>query len=138
MTVLRAWAARFASGGRFTPAAPQEDTGGPNVTWWPGEVNARFPVRVFQQEAPDPSEMGGAYGEIPSRPAQIPVVTFFHDQSIAMGEESFIAAIIPRAPNAAFPRGRMESFGPRANIARPAAVAYGSLFEYRGQTYGLG
>lgn len=138
MSTLAAWANRFATGGRFTPAAPQEDDGGPHLTMWPGEVNDRFSVRVFPQEAPDPSEMGGAYGEIPSRPAQSQVVTFFHDQNIAMGEESFIAAIIPRSPGAAIPRGRMQPFDPRANIARPAAVAYGSLFEYRPQTYGMG
>lgn len=138
MKALRSWAARYAAGGGFTPAAPVDDRAGMHLTYWPGEVNDRFPVRLFQQEAPDPSEMGGAYGEIPARPAQNQVVTFFHDQNVAMGEEAFIAAILPRSPAVAYPRGRMEADNPRANIARPAAVAYGSLFEYQSQPYGMG
>lgn len=139
IAALRAWADQYAAGGRFTPAAPQEDYGGPSLTWWPGEVNDQFPVRVFPQEAPDPSEMGGAYGEIPARPAQNTVVLFHHEQNISMGPEDFVAAIPTVLPHTrAYPRGRMTADPQRANIARPAAVAYGSLFQYASRPYGLG
>jgi hypothetical protein len=121
----------------WTPWAPQP-VERPNVlNLTAGEANVRVPVTVYPQEAPERGAQGGAYGLIPSRPAQVQVVTFYHDQTRTQAD-SFQATILGPAPHAAVPRGRMAPFGQRANIAVPPHVAYGSLFVQDGPTYGLG
>lgn len=119
--------------GDYTGYTPQEDPG-QDVTWWPGEANVRVPVGVSPQQSPEPGEQGGAHGEIPARLAQIQVVTFRHDPQ-PMGAESFVAGWRDLTHTAAIPRGRMTPFGARANIGRPPAVAYGSLFQATSGAY---
>lgn len=111
----------------YTGYFPQEDPG-QDVTWWPSELNVRPLVGTFPQQSPEPGAQGGAYGEVPARPAQVQVVTFRHDHQ-PLGPEEFVAQWRDLPFRAAIPRGRMQAFGARSNITRPPAVAYGSLFQ---------
>lgn len=114
--------------GWYTPFEPQQEPA-PETTWWASEANVREPVQVYPHQSPEPGAQGGAFGEIPSRVAMVQVVTFHHNQQ-PMGAESFVAAWRDTFPGRDIqtPRGRQTGFGARANIPRPPAVAYGSLF----------
>lgn len=113
--------------GDYTGFNPQYDPG-QDITWWPAERNVREPVGVHPQQSPEPGEQGGAYGYLPSRPAQVQVVTFRHDQR-PLGSDEFVVDWFGPPPRAWYPVGRQTPFGARVNIPRPPAVAYGSLFQ---------
>lgn len=96
-------------------------------TWrTPAERNVRVTEAIGPQRAPDPVRAG----DTPTRPAKVQIVTFL---SIApwkavMRDQFLIEQV---APNhlAATPYGSQLPVIERANIRRPAAEAYGSLFE---------
>lgn len=113
-------------------ALPETHAG---FTWTPGYRNVRVPVQEPQQEAPDPIRQGAT----PSRPSKVQIATFRYDMNASMAEDfQNVDVIYPRAESVGVPRGRMEPFTERANIAPPQHVAYGSLFQAPANAYGYG
>lgn len=95
------------------------------------------PITIGPQQAPDPSYMGGAYGEIRSRPAMLRSMVFFHPYESENLAEAFVLGINLEYQNRARPpRGRHTPWQERANIDIPQHVAYGSLFTSATPTYG--
>lgn len=94
------------------------------ITHFGGIANVRPEIGVFPQEAPDPIRQG----DVPSRPAVMPIVVLTGIEPDAVAEGRFIAAIIGPPPHASFPRTRMTPDYGRTNIRVPSHVAYGSLF----------
>lgn len=125
-------------GAPFTPFVPQEPYEyGP--IYMPGRLNVRVPVQKSVHAAPDASQMGGAYGEIRSRPANVQVATTLAPLEY-QGELRFVYGEIGNVggynPAAWIPNGGMAPQIDRANIDVPAHVAYGSLFTSQTPTYG--
>lgn len=96
-------------------------------TWrTPAERNVRVVEGIAPQRAPDPVRAG----DTPTRPARVQIVTFLAIAPFkAVMKDEFLVQQV--APNhlAATPRGGQLPLSERTNIARPAAEAYGSLFE---------
>lgn len=98
----------------------------------PATRNVRPVENISPQMAPDPERRGA----LPSRPARQQVYTAFHNTR--WEQDNFLLRLFAPSPNASVPRGLQSAFGPRANMQRPAAVAYGSMFEFADPVYGAG
>lgn len=126
-------------GDPYTPFVPQEELEhGP--VFMPGRLNVRVPVSKSVHKAPDPSLMGGAYGEVPSQRAMIQVATTLAPYEY-QGEMRFVYGVdgnVEYTPGVFLTQGVMEPTVERANIEVPAHVAYGSLFTQGNETYGYG
>lgn len=124
-------------GAPYTPFVPQE-AGEYGPVFMPGRLNVRVLERKSDHFAPDPSDMGGAYGEVPSRPSRVQVATTLAPYEY-QGEMRFVYGDIGNVeylPGVFLVGGYMEPFGERANIDVPPHVAYGSLFTQTNPTYG--
>lgn len=99
-------------------------------------LNVRPVEEMYPQEAPDPLRQG----EVPSRPARMPVAVMTDPTTFGYWTNDDFAGdkIVVRGIGADLPRGQQQSVGTRPNIHRPASLAYGSLFELAPQTYGFG
>ncbi len=121
----------------YTPFVPQEPHEyGP--VFMPGRLNIRTLVGGARHTAPDPSLMGGAYGEIRSRPAQVQVATTLAPMEY-QAEMRFVfgpSGNVDYNAGAWIPPGYMAPVVERANINVPAHIAYGSLFQQSNPTYG--
>lgn len=126
-------------GAPYTPFVPQEGhEQGP--VFMPGRRNVRVREQITAHIAPDPSEMGGAYGEVPSRPARVQVATTLAPYEY-QGEMRFVyghVGNVEYTPGVFLTPGYMEPDAGRVNIEVPPHVAYGSLFTQTNPTYGYG
>jgi hypothetical protein len=97
------------------------------MTLTPAAVNTRTGIEVYPRRPGEPPPRPSA------RPAQR-VIAFFRHYAKPW-EDRFVVATVGPPPRAAVPRGRMNPWGERANIAVPPAVAYGSLFTVQSNPY---
>lgn len=126
-------------GAPYTPFVPQEPFEyGP--VFMPGRLNVRVPEGGSRHAAPDPSLMGGAYGEGRSRPAQVQVATTLSPWGCAMEDRFVFGPLgnVEYTPGVKIPLGVMQPHVERANITVPPHIAYGSLFAQDQPTYGYG
>lgn len=106
-------------------AAPPPRPSGVMTT--PAAINGRAMVEVHTRAPYDPPPRPSA------RPASITKVLFRHFAK--PWEDRFVIATVGPAPRAAVARGQMNPHSQRANITRPPAVVYGSLFTYESEPY---
>ena len=104
-----------------------EDQQTPNSTRRTASArNVRMVEQVYPQRSPDPPRQG----DIPARPARMPVFVSQSQAEIhAVMEDEFQFVMYGPVHYVQQLPGVQAPFQERSNVQKPAAVAYGSLFE---------